>query len=56
VTLSPVVPATKQVDVITPSPEDKKQPTSLLTPLIIVAGALSIAGFVAFKSGRRRRE
>jgi LysM repeat protein len=56
VTLSPVVPATKQVDVITPSPEDKKQPASLLTPLIIVAGALSIAGFVAFKSGRRRRE
>jgi hypothetical protein len=33
----------------------KNQRSSLLTPLIIGAGALTVAGLVAFTSGRRRR-
>jgi hypothetical protein len=32
------------------------QQASFITPILIVAGALSVAGFVAFKSGRRRRD
>ena len=37
------------------SQDSKNQQSSLLTPLIIVAGALTVAGLVAFTSGRRRR-
>jgi uncharacterized protein YkwD len=54
--LSPSVPLVTQTEVINPYPSDTNQQASFITPILIVAGALSVAGFVAFKSGRRKRD
>lgn len=55
-TLPPVVPMLEEAKAINPRPLKKDQQASFITPMLIVAGALSVAGFVAFKSGRRKRD
>lgn len=55
-TMTPVVPLVTQTEVINPKPRTKIQQASFITPILIVAGALSVAGFVAFTSGRRKRD
>ncbi len=55
-TLTPVIPMVEETLAINPSPLKKNQQASFITPMLIVAGALSVAGFVAFKSGRRKRD
>jgi LysM repeat protein len=55
-TLTPVVPVVEEAKAINPKPLKKNQQASYITPMLIVAGALSVAGFIAFKSGRRKRD
>jgi LysM repeat protein len=47
-------PAQEEIEAT--SLDSKNRQSSFLTPLVIVAGALTVAGLVAFTSGRRRRE
>jgi uncharacterized protein YkwD len=55
-TLTPSIPMVEEAKAIKPNPLKKNQQASYITPMLIVAGALSVAGFVAFKSGRRKRD
>jgi LysM repeat protein len=53
-TLTPVVSAVGKTEVINPDPLNKNQQASFLIPILIVVGALSVAGFIAAAGGRRR--
>jgi LysM repeat protein len=55
-TLTPGVPRVTQTENVDPPIQAKNQRASIMTPLLIAAGALFVAGFVAFKSGRRKTE
>lgn len=55
-TMSPVVPLVTQKEIIDSDPSTTNRQASFVIPILIVAGALSVAGFVAFNSGRRKRD
>jgi len=55
-TMTPVIPLATQKEVADPEPRTMNRQASFVTPILIVAGALSVAGFIAFKSGRRKRD